>query len=132
MFLNDNIFGIRSLKLKNINNELNLFLNTDSGNEKIIIGSEIYKKNQLSNFNFINHYNNKSLNYFKDKKLTNTEIAVNGNWVDKRTFSFKILFLDDTAKSVIKLYFDKKEVEMDINFEGVFGLQNLFKLSGSN
>ena len=131
-FLNDNIFGIRSLKLKNINNELNLFLNTDSGNEKIIIGSEIYKKNQLSNFNFINHYNNKSLNYFKDKKLTNTEIAVNGNWVDKRTFSFKILFLDDTAKSVIKLYFDKKEVEMDINFEGVFGLQNLFKLSGSN
>ena len=29
-------------------------------------------------------------------------------------------------------YFDKKEVEMDINFEGVFGLQNLFKLSGSN
>ena len=42
-------------------------------------------------------------NYFKDKKSTNTEIAVNGNWVDKRTFSFKILFLDDTAKSIIKL-----------------------------
>ena len=28
--------------------------------------------------------------------------------------------------------FDKKEIELDINFEGVFGLQNLFKLSGFN
>ena len=64
--------------------------------------------------------------------MTDSEIAVNGNWIDKRTFSLKILFLNDTAKSIIKLHFDKKEIEMDINFEGVFGLQNLFKLSGFN
>tara|TARA_B100001996_G_C18671667_1_gene596985 strand:+ start:4169 stop:5725 length:1557 start_codon:yes stop_codon:yes gene_type:complete len=128
-YINDNVFGIKSVQLNKKNNIYELKINSDSGSEKILIGKDKYIVGSLSKFNIIDNYNNGSLDYFK-KSITSTPVASNGFWSEKNIYSLKILFLDNTASSNIDLSFDNNEIEIEISLKGVFGLKRKFKLSG--
>ena len=126
-FVNDNKFGIKTIRLSKLNENYLLSINANNEVENINISKKTFINSFLKKLNLTDNFFF-NLSNLGQKKIP---ISANGGWVEKNKFSSKILFLEESSSTNLNLFFDKKEVEIEIVLKGVFGLQNVFKISGS-